>query len=163
MLRNKSATKPHTIGAGRSASRTAARTAAAPCAMASRTRALRTPDTTGDLADVHGQFKSCGWQIPQRFCSGRAMSPGQPFFSSSAPSTCSRTNWVIRFGARKSFKRPAPTDLPRCDPPSECARPHQFAAAASALKHSIVGDFNLATLAEVETLAAGDGSGRVAR
>jgi 2-dehydro-3-deoxygluconokinase len=39
----------------------------------------------------------------------------------------------------------------------------QFAAAASALKHSIVGDFNLATLAEVETLAAGDGSGRVAR
>jgi 2-dehydro-3-deoxygluconokinase len=39
----------------------------------------------------------------------------------------------------------------------------EFAAAASALKHSIEGDFNLATLKEVEALAAGDGSGRVSR
>jgi 2-dehydro-3-deoxygluconokinase len=35
--------------------------------------------------------------------------------------------------------------------------------AASALKHSIFGDFNLATLAEVEALAAGNTSGRVSR
>lgn len=39
----------------------------------------------------------------------------------------------------------------------------EFATAASALKHSIPGDFNLVTLAEVETLARGDGSGRVQR
>jgi 2-dehydro-3-deoxygluconokinase len=39
----------------------------------------------------------------------------------------------------------------------------EFAVAASALKHSIPGDFNLATREEIERLAAGDGSGRVSR
>lgn len=39
----------------------------------------------------------------------------------------------------------------------------EFAVAASALKHSIEGDFNRVTVAEVEKLAAGDGSGRVLR
>lgn len=39
----------------------------------------------------------------------------------------------------------------------------EFAAAASALKHSIEGDFNHVTVAEVEKLAGGDGSGRVQR
>lgn len=38
-----------------------------------------------------------------------------------------------------------------------------FAVAASCLKHSIVGDFNYVKLKEVETLLAGDGSGRVQR
>jgi 2-dehydro-3-deoxygluconokinase len=38
-----------------------------------------------------------------------------------------------------------------------------FAVAASCLKHSIAGDFNQATVAEVEALMAGDASGRVAR
>ncbi|MCQ2610062.1 MAG: PfkB family carbohydrate kinase, partial [Lachnospiraceae bacterium] len=38
-----------------------------------------------------------------------------------------------------------------------------FAVAASALKHSIEGDFNRVTLSEVEKLAGGDGSGRVQR
>ncbi len=38
-----------------------------------------------------------------------------------------------------------------------------FAVAASALKHTIYGDFNLVTVAEVENLMKGDGSGRVAR
>ena len=38
-----------------------------------------------------------------------------------------------------------------------------FAVAASALKHSIFGDFNLATLSEVEALVAGNASGRVSR
>lgn len=39
----------------------------------------------------------------------------------------------------------------------------EFAAAASALKHTIEGDFNLVSAAEVEALAGGDGSGRVQR
>ena len=39
----------------------------------------------------------------------------------------------------------------------------QFAAAASCLKHTISGDFNLVRLSEVEALLAGDGSGRVQR
>lgn len=38
-----------------------------------------------------------------------------------------------------------------------------FAVAASCLKHTIYGDANLATVAEVESLMGGDGSGRVAR
>jgi 2-dehydro-3-deoxygluconokinase len=38
-----------------------------------------------------------------------------------------------------------------------------FAVAASCLKHSIYGDFNLVTKAEVETLMGGDASGRVSR
>ncbi|GAA0180084.1 sugar kinase [Clostridium sediminicola] len=39
----------------------------------------------------------------------------------------------------------------------------EFAVAASALKHTIHGDFNLVTADEVETLANGDASGRVQR
>jgi len=39
----------------------------------------------------------------------------------------------------------------------------EFAVAASALKHSVEGDFNRVSVAEVEKLAAGDGSGRVQR
>ena len=39
----------------------------------------------------------------------------------------------------------------------------RFAVAASALKHTIYGDFNLVKVAEVENLMRGDGSGRVAR
>lgn len=39
----------------------------------------------------------------------------------------------------------------------------ELATAASALKHTIEGDFNCVSLAEVEALVAGDGSGRVAR
>ncbi len=38
-----------------------------------------------------------------------------------------------------------------------------FAAAASALKHTIEGDYNMVTVAEVEKLAGGDGSGRIQR
>ncbi len=38
-----------------------------------------------------------------------------------------------------------------------------YAVAASALKHSIPGDINLATRDEVDRLAGGDGSGRVQR
>ena len=39
----------------------------------------------------------------------------------------------------------------------------EFAVAASALKHTINGDFNLVSTEEVEALAGGDGSGRVQR
>lgn len=39
----------------------------------------------------------------------------------------------------------------------------EFAVAASALKHSIEGDFNRVTVQEVEKLASGDASGRVQR
>ncbi len=39
----------------------------------------------------------------------------------------------------------------------------EFAVAASALKHSIEGDYNMVSVAEVEKLAGGDASGRIQR
>ena len=39
----------------------------------------------------------------------------------------------------------------------------EFAVAASALKHSIEGDYNMMTESEVEKLSGGDGSGRIQR
>ena len=39
----------------------------------------------------------------------------------------------------------------------------EFASAASALKHTIEGDFNMVSVAEVEKLAGGDISGRIQR
>ena len=39
----------------------------------------------------------------------------------------------------------------------------EFTGAASALKHTVEGDYNMVTTAEVEKLADGDGSGRIQR
>ena len=39
----------------------------------------------------------------------------------------------------------------------------EFAVAASCLKHSVEGDYNCVSVAEVQNLAGGDGSGRVQR
>ncbi|MFN2298329.1 MAG: PfkB family carbohydrate kinase [Anaerolineales bacterium] len=47
--------------------------------------------------------------------------------------------------------------------PEDPQRALRFAAAASCLKHSIVGDGNAVTVGEVEKLMAGDASGRVSR
>jgi 2-dehydro-3-deoxygluconokinase len=47
--------------------------------------------------------------------------------------------------------------------PDDDATALRFAVAASALKHSIFGDANLATVDEVMSLMEGDGSGRVSR
>jgi 2-dehydro-3-deoxygluconokinase len=47
--------------------------------------------------------------------------------------------------------------------PSDPQKTLNFAIAASALKHTIFGDFNLASISDVEKLMKGDGSGRVSR
>jgi 2-dehydro-3-deoxygluconokinase len=47
--------------------------------------------------------------------------------------------------------------------PTDDQKALDFAVAASALKHTIYGDFNLVTVTEVEQLMKGDGSGRVSR
>ena len=39
----------------------------------------------------------------------------------------------------------------------------EFAVAASALKHTVEGDYNRVSVSEAEKLAGGDGSGRVQR
>jgi 2-dehydro-3-deoxygluconokinase len=47
--------------------------------------------------------------------------------------------------------------------PGDDQKALDFAVAASCLKHTIIGDFNMVTVAEVEQLMAGDASGRVSR
>jgi 2-dehydro-3-deoxygluconokinase len=47
--------------------------------------------------------------------------------------------------------------------PDDDQKALDFAVAASALKHTIYGDFNLVSVPEVENLMKGDGSGRVSR
>jgi 2-dehydro-3-deoxygluconokinase len=47
--------------------------------------------------------------------------------------------------------------------PADDQKALNFAVAASCLKHTIYGDFNLVTVPEVENLMKGDGSGRVLR
>ena len=47
--------------------------------------------------------------------------------------------------------------------PGDGQKALNFAVAASCLKHTIFGDFNQVTVAEVENLMKGDGSGRVSR
>lgn len=67
---------------------------------------------------------------------------------------------VDRVGAGDSFTGALIFSLLRGDAPQDAI---DFAVAASALKHTIPGDFSLLSLAEVEALAAGGHGGRVQR
>ncbi len=67
---------------------------------------------------------------------------------------------VDRLGAGDSFSGALIFALLRGDAPQKAI---DFAVAASALKHTIPGDYARLTLAEVEALAAGSGGGRVER
>ena len=67
---------------------------------------------------------------------------------------------VDRVGGGDSFAAGLIFALMRGDAPQASI---EFAAAASCLKHSIVGDFNFVSLKEVEALVGGDASGRVQR
>ena len=67
---------------------------------------------------------------------------------------------VDRVGGGDSFGAGLIYSMRRGRDPQESL---EFAVAASCLKHSIVGDFNVVTADEVENLAKGDASGRVQR
>ena len=67
---------------------------------------------------------------------------------------------VDRIGGGDSFAGGLIYGLVTGRPPADALR---FGVAASALKHSIPGDFNRVSLAEIEALLKGDGSGRVQR
>jgi len=67
---------------------------------------------------------------------------------------------VDRVGGGDSFASGLIYGLLTEMPPQEAV---EFAAAASALKHTIPGDFNLVNKEEIRTLMQGDGSGRVQR
>jgi 2-dehydro-3-deoxygluconokinase len=70
------------------------------------------------------------------------------------------TDIVDRVGGGDSFAAGLIYGLINAMSPAEALR---FAVAASCLKHSVMGDINLVTLAEVQRLAGGDASGRVSR
>lgn len=82
---------------------------------------------------------------------------GQAFFASS---TYDLTHIVDRVGAGDSFAAGLIYGLAARMGEQEALN---FAVAASALKHTIPGDLNLITLAEVQHLMSGDVSGRVQR
>jgi 2-dehydro-3-deoxygluconokinase len=67
---------------------------------------------------------------------------------------------VDRVGAGDSFAAGIIYGILNNLPPQDAV---EFAAAASCLKHSIEGDFNMANIDEIKKLAAGDSSGRVQR
>lgn len=71
------------------------------------------------------------------------------------------TDIVDRVGSGDSFMGGLIYGLITC--PSDPQRALNFAIAASALKHTVFGDFNLVSKTEVEKLMKGDGSGRVSR
>ncbi|ULQ60247.1 sugar kinase [Brucepastera parasyntrophica] len=71
------------------------------------------------------------------------------------------TDIVDRIGAGDAFA--AALIFSCLEYPGEEERMLDFAVAASCLKHSIPGDFNLVTREEVEALCKGSGSGRVQR
>ena len=70
------------------------------------------------------------------------------------------TDIVDRVGAGESFAAGLIYGL---QAHGDDARALEFAAAASCLKHSILGDFNRVSVSEVEALVAGEASGRVQR
>jgi len=47
--------------------------------------------------------------------------------------------------------------------PNDNQKAIDYASAASCLKHTIKGDFNLVSIKEIEKLISGDASGRVSR
>lgn len=69
-------------------------------------------------------------------------------------------NIIDRVGGGDSFAGGLIYGLNKYDDPQQAL---EFAAAASCLKHSIIGDFNRVDVADVEKLMGGDGSGRVQR
>jgi len=70
------------------------------------------------------------------------------------------TDIVDRVGGGDSFASAFIAGLNLYDDPQQSL---EFAVAGSALKHSILGDFNRVSRKEVEALMGGDGSGRVQR
>jgi 2-dehydro-3-deoxygluconokinase len=70
------------------------------------------------------------------------------------------TDIVDRVGGGDSFASALIYGLNTCEDRQQSL---EFAVAASCLKHSISGDFNLVSVAEVQNLLGGDASGRVQR
>jgi len=131
-------------------------------------------DLTGGVID-HGRYEDVAKKLIERFpnLKGVAVTLRESF-------SASRNGWsgmlywdgqahfsrryeidvVDRVGGGDSFGAGLIYSLVKGKAPQEAI---EFAVAASCLKHSIPGDYNYIRLNEVETLLAGDASGRVQR
>jgi 2-dehydro-3-deoxygluconokinase len=99
----------------------------------------------GSLSASHNTWSAILWQEGKLY-SGR---------------TFDLTHIVDRVGGGDSFMGGLIYGLTTY--PNDCQTALNFALAASALKHSIYGDFNRVSVSEVTKLMDGDGSGRVSR
>ena len=120
----------------------------------------RLPATARALAEMHG-FKivamSCraGDSATHTTFGGMIHSAAAPVFSRRHEITV-----VDRVGAGDSFTGGLIHALLRGDAPAHAI---EFAAATAAWKHTISGDWNRGTVAEIEALAGGSGGGRIGR
>lgn len=120
----------------------------------------RLPATARALAEMHG-FKivamSCraGDSATHTTFGGMIHKAGEAAFSRRHEITV-----VDRVGAGDSFAGGLIHALLRGDEP---ARAIEFAAATAAWKHTIRGDWNRGSVAEIEALAGGSGGGRIGR
>jgi len=120
----------------------------------------RLPATARALAELHG-FRtvamSCraGDSATHTTFGGMIHSGGAAVFSRRHEITV-----VDRVGAGDSFTGGIIHALLRGD---EAARAIEFAAATAAWKHTIPGDWNRGSVAEIEALAGGSGGGRIGR
>jgi len=122
----------------------------------------------------HAQYESVAKQLTEKFCfkqvaitlresysashngwSAMLWTGGKAYYSKKYDLTV-----IDRVGGGDSFGGGLIFASLRGDEPQKAI---DFAVAASALKHTVPGDYNRVTLEEVEALAKGDGSGRVQR
>lgn len=121
---------------------------------------VRLPSVAAALAAMHG-FKTVamtcreGDSATRTVFSGMIHRAGESCFSRRHEITV-----VDRVGAGDSFTGALIHSLLRGDEP---ARAIDFATAAAAWKHTIPGDWNRGTVAEIEALAGGAGGGRIGR
>ncbi len=130
-------------------------------------------DVEGGRID-HGRYEDVANQIKDRFGIGTTAITLRESHSAS------HNGWsaMLKTGGRSYFSRPMEIDIVdrvgsgdafaagliyaqmKALAPQEAI---EFASAAGCLKHSVPGDFNVVSLAEIEALARGGGSGRVQR
>jgi 2-dehydro-3-deoxygluconokinase len=111
----------------------------------------------GSLSATHNTWSGTLWTRPEREPRVRSRRKEGKVYT--AP-VYDITTIVDRVGGGDAFCGGLIYGLRVYDDPQ---RALNFAVAASCLKHSILGDFNLVSVAEVEKLMGGDVSGRVSR
>jgi 2-dehydro-3-deoxygluconokinase len=113
----------------------------------------------GSISASHNTWSGALWTRPEP-AQGTAPEPGRRGAFYTAP-VYDIVPIVDRVGGGDSFVGSLIYGLRQW--PADPGQALRFAVAASCLKHSIPGDYNAVTIAEVEALMAGDVSGRVKR